>query len=88
MTFFAVRHIGTEIVEVESGSGRLRRTVLGLGNDPELVSDTGGLIDGLHLSTDRQVLYYSRYSTEPGSVYRVHLPDGAPERITDGHGRR
>lgn len=86
-TFFAVRGVGTDIVEVDAASGRVRRTIVDLGHgDPDTVADTGGLIDGLHLSADRRVLWYSRWSSGPGSVYRVELPDGTPERVADGHG--
>lgn len=85
-TFFAVRGPGTEIVEIDSASGRVRRTIVDLGHeDPEAVATTGGLIDGLDLAADRRVLYYSRWSADPGSVYRVELPDGDPERVADGH---
>jgi hypothetical protein len=86
-TFFAVRNLGTQIVEIDSNSGRVRRTVVDLRHeDPEAVASTGGLIDGLHLAADRRVLYYSRWSGEPSSVYQVALPDGDPERVVDGHG--
>jgi hypothetical protein len=84
-TFFAVRRIGAEIVEVGSDSGRVRRTVVDLGADSEAVSASGGLIDALDLPADRRSLYYSRSLPGPGAVYRIALPDGAPERITEGY---
>lgn len=84
-TLFAVRRIGAEIVEVDADSGRVRRTVVDLGADSEAVAAQGGLIDALDLAADRRVLYYSRYLPGPGSVYRVELPDGAPQRIAEGY---
>lgn len=86
-TFFAVRRLGTEIVEVESVSGQVRRTIVDLGHeDPEVVASTGGLIDRLDLAADGRVLYYSRYTRGSGSVYRLSLPDGNPEMVSEGHG--
>jgi hypothetical protein len=84
-TFFATRRVGAEIVEVDSATGRVVRTIVDLG-DPEAVGSTGGLIDGIELAADRRSLWFSRYSGEPGVVYRVGLPDGSPERVADGHG--
>ena len=84
-TFFAVRRIGVEIVEVDSDSGRVRRTVVDLGANSEVVSATGGLIDALDLPADRRALFYSRSLPGPGSVFRIELPDGAPERIAEGY---
>ena len=86
-TFFAVRDVGTGIVEVEVASGRVLDTLVDLGHgDPEGVAASGGLIDGVHLTADRRHLYYSRHTTDPGSVYRLPLPDGVPEQIADGYG--
>jgi hypothetical protein len=85
-TFFAMRRVGAEIVEVESSSGRVLRTIVDLGRDPDVVSSTGGLIDGVDLAADGGVLYFSRYLREPGVVYRVRLPDGKAEPVADGHG--
>lgn len=83
--FFAMRRVGAQIVEVDSGTGRVLRTIVDLG-DPEVVENAGGLIDGIDLAADGRTLWFSRYSREPGVVYRVRLPDGTPERVADGHG--
>jgi hypothetical protein len=81
-----VRRLGAEIVEVESSTGGVVRTIVDLGGDPEAVASTGGLVDGVDLAADGRVLYFSRYLREPGVAYRVRLPDGKPERVADGHG--
>ncbi|MEW6473720.1 MAG: hypothetical protein AB1679_15825 [Actinomycetota bacterium] len=80
-----MRRIGAHIVEVDSATGRVVRTIVDLG-DPEAGGSSGGLIDGIELAADRRSLWFSRYSGEPGVVYRVGLPDGSPERVADGHG--
>jgi hypothetical protein len=85
-SFLAMRRVGAEIVEVESSTGRVVRTIVDLGGDPEAVAGSGGLIDGIDLAADGQHLYFSRYLREPGVVYRVRLPDGEHERVADGHG--
>lgn len=84
-TFFAMRRVGAEIVEVDSGTGRVVRTIVDLG-EPEPAETSGGLIDGIDLAADERAVWFSRYSREPGVVYRVRLPDGTPERVVDGHG--
>lgn len=81
-----MRRVGAEIVEVDTNNGRVERAIVDLGPDGEAVANTGGLIDGIDLSADRRALYFSRYSQEPGTVYRVWLPDGSPERVAEGHG--
>jgi hypothetical protein len=85
-TFFAVRRFGSEIVEVDLRNGRVVRTIVDLGGDPEVVAESGGLIDGVTLAADGRALYFSRYSREPGAVYRAWLGGGEPERVADGHG--
>ena len=84
-TFYALRRVGAELVEVDSGSGQVVRTIIDLGA-AEVAEGTGGLIDGIHLAADSRDLWFSRYLREPGVVYRLRLPDGQLERVTDGHG--
>jgi hypothetical protein len=90
-TFFAVRNHATEIVEVDSASGKVRRTVVDVGpyreRQPSDEIDPNTYIDGLAIAPDRRTLYYNT-GPEPavGSVHRLALPDGKPERIADGRG--
>lgn len=84
-TFFAVRRVGAEIVEIDSGTGRVVRPLVDLGG-PDAAERTGGLIDGIDLAADGRALWFSRFSAEPGVVYRLMLANGQPERVTDGHG--
>ncbi len=84
-TFLAVRDVGTEIVEVETATGRVRRTVVDYG--PYRESETNTSIESLDISPDGSTLYYGTlYQPAVGSIYRLQLPDGEPERVGDGRG--
>lgn len=84
-TFFALRRTGAELVQVDADTGAVVRSIVDLGDD-DVVTNTAGLIDGIDLAADGETLWFSRYLQEPGVVYRVRLPDGHPERVTEGHG--
>jgi len=83
--FFALRGTGAEVVQVDSDTGEVVRSIVDLGED-DVMTNTDGLIDGIDLAADGGTLWFSRYLQEPGVVYRVRLPDGHPERVTEGHG--
>ena len=82
-TFFAVTGGRTRIVEVHSDTGKVRRIVVDVRRgDGDFVE-----IGALDLAPERRALYYSVSSELPhGSIYRVVLPAGEPERIADGVG--
>jgi hypothetical protein len=88
-TFLAVRDHGTELVMVETATGRVRRTLVDLGDFPENGSEEDKsfwpYIDGLTLSPDGRTVYYST-GPEPavGNLYRVAADGGEPEQIADG----
>lgn len=80
-TFFAVTSEWSRIVEVETATGTVRRTVV------DLRPTDGGFvqIDAVDLAPDRRAIYYSIGTDMPkGSIWRVELPNGRPERIADG----
>ena len=95
-SFYAVRdpappppgqpHHDTEIVEVETATGRVLRTVVDIGPDREPGAERGEvpdvLINGLDLAPDGRTLWYS---VLPGSVFQLALPEGTPEKIAAGH---
>jgi hypothetical protein len=81
---------GTEIVEVETATGRVLRTVVDVGPYREPRADGGEepntLVSELDLAPDGRTLWYS---TGPpfrnGSVFQLALPEGTPEEIAAGH---
>ena len=95
-SFYAVRdpappppgepHRDTEIVEVETATGRVLRTVVDIGPDREPGAERGdvpdALIQGLDLAPDGRTLWYG---VLPGSVFQLALPEGTPEKIGAGH---
>jgi hypothetical protein len=82
-SFFAVIDHATRLVEVDLVTGEVLRTVV------DVRQADGGFvaIDGLDVAPDRRTAYYS-VAAERGqaSVYRISMPDGAPERLGDGSG--
>lgn len=82
-SFFAVTDDSTRLVEVDLATGEVLRTVV----DARQADGGFVAIDGLDIASDRRTVYYS-LTTERGreSVYRVTMPDGAPERLADGSG--
>ncbi len=82
-SFFAVTDDSRRLVEVDLATGEVLRTVV------DVRRADGGFvaIDGLDIAPDRRTAYCS-VTTERGheSVYRVTMPDGAPERLADGSG--
>jgi hypothetical protein len=82
-TFLAVTGGGARIVELEVSTGKQRRTIVDLPrSDGAFVQ-----IDAIALAPDRRTLYYSVGSDQPdGSIWRVTLTGGDPERISDGVG--
>lgn len=82
-TFFAVTDEATRIVEIGTATGKVLRTVI----DSRRDDGTFVQIDALDLSLDRRALYYSVGTDLPnGSIWRITLPDGKPQRIADGIG--
>jgi hypothetical protein len=82
-SFFAVIDDATRLVEADAATGEVLRTVV----DVRRVDGGFVSIDGLDVAPDRRTAYYS-VTTERGqeSVYRISLPDGAPEQLADGSG--
>jgi hypothetical protein len=89
--FFAVRDTRTEIVEVETATGKVRRTLIDFGPSdgtaqPSDVSPAIS-IETLDLAGDGSSLFFGRFSlTERYAVYRLGLPDGRPVRVAAGRG--
>jgi hypothetical protein len=89
--FFAVRDARTEIVEVETATGQVRRTLVDFGpSDGTLQpSDVSPAIwiETLDLAADRSSLFFGRFSLpERFTVWRLDLPDGRPVRLAAGRG--
>jgi hypothetical protein len=70
-------------VEINLATGEVLRTVV----DVRQADGGFAAIDGLDVASDRSTAYYS-ITAERGqeSVYRIRMPDGAPERLADGSG--
>lgn len=90
-SFYAVRDHGTEIVEVETATGRVVRTLVDVGPYREPPVDGGQdpntYVDALDLAPDGQTLWYSAGGLyQNGSVFRLALPEGTPEEHATGHG--
>jgi hypothetical protein len=88
-TFLAVRDHGTELVMVETASGKVRRTLADLGDFPEDGTEEDKTfwpyIDGVTITPDGRTVYYST-GPEPvvGHLYRVAADGGEPEDMGDG----
>jgi hypothetical protein len=82
-SFFVVIDDATRLVEVDLATGGVLRTVV----DVRRGDSSSAAIDGLDVAPDRRTAYYS-VTAERGeeSVYRINIPDGAPERLADGSG--
>jgi hypothetical protein len=82
-SFFGVTDDPRRLVEVDVATGEVLRTVV------DVRQADGGFvaIEGLDVASDRRTAYYS-VTTERGheSVFRINMPDGAPERLADGSG--
>ena len=82
-TFFALTAEATRIVEVNTDTGKVLRTVIDARRDDGVFVQ----IDDIDLAPDRRALYYSVGTDLPnGSIWRIALPDGKPQRIADGLG--
>ena len=87
-SFYAVRDEGTDIVEVETATGRILRTVVDIGPAQKPLSEGGShtVVSAIDLAPDGQTLWYS---TGPpfrnGWVFELALPEGTPEEIAAGH---
>lgn len=89
-SFYAVWDHGTEIVEVETATGRVVRTVIDVGPYRQPRADGGEepntSVSELDLAPDGRTLWYS---TGPpfrnGSVFQLALPEGTPEQMAVGH---
>jgi hypothetical protein len=89
--FFAVRDARTEIVEVETATGKVRRTLIDFGpsDGTEQASDVSPAIsiETLDVAADRSSLFFGRFSLpERYAVYRLDLSDGRPLRVAAGRG--
>ena len=89
--FFAVRDAHTEIVEVETATGKVRRTLIDFGppggraQPPDVSPEVS--IESLELAANGSSLFFGRFSLpERYAVYRLDLPDGRPVRVAAGRG--
>jgi hypothetical protein len=89
--FFVVRDARTQIVEVETATGKVRRSFVDFGpadgteQPPDVDSEIA--IETLDLAGDRSALFFGRFSLpERHAVYRLDLPDGRPVRVAAGRG--
>lgn len=90
-TFLAVRDHATELVVVETATGRVRRTLVDLGDYPVDGTEEDrmfhGVIDGLALGSDGRTVYYST-GPEPavGNLHRIGIDGRDPVDLGDGLG--
>lgn len=88
--FYAVRDYSTEIVEVDTATGKVRRTLVDFGppDAPQPRDEYPATrIETIDLSADGKTLYFGVFSrADRYSVYRLALPDGEPERMRAGRG--
>lgn len=89
--FFVVRDARTEIVEVETATGKVRRTLIDFGpsDGAEQPSDVDPdiWIETLDVAANRSSLFFGRFSLpERYTVHRLDLPDGRPVRVAAGRG--
>lgn len=86
-TFLAVRDHGTELIVVETATGRVVRTLVDLGDPPddEIDRSLHGFIDGVTLASNGDSVYYG-IGPEPvtGNRHRVGIDGRGDTRVGAG----